>query len=74
MNKFINLTELGLTPEQFNNGFIEFRKNNPEKKETGTLMDRVLSKGMQNGEISVVYGESNIESRLCDYLKYLKNK
>ncbi len=72
--EILDITEFGLTIEQFNEGFIEFRKNNPTKLETGTLLDRIFEQGIPEGNLSVMVGNSNVESKLFDYIKYLKIK
>ncbi len=68
------LSELGMTPEEFQKGFDNFLSNRmPEKLETDTPLDNILKGGIPDGRFTMMVGKSNVGTLMHLYIEHLLN-
>ena len=60
-----SIKDLGLTPEEFYEGFEEFVKNQQEE---------LPKEGVPSKKVSMLYGKSNIGTYYNEYIVHLLNK
>lgn len=68
------IEKLGLTPQEFHKGFIDFVSNRKlDKSETGTLLDNIFKNGIPTDKITMVIGTSGLGNMYHEYIEKLIN-